>query len=188
MTTSNTYDLGDTLHRLVKQALDNGICKSIPEAEQLFQRYRLHIEITPEDVARPDHQACLLTVIALARRVFLGGVTCDDAGDTKLIVPLPLGHTVNEAVVALTGRPKRLGQVHSLNVISGWREKKQCREEFFRLLPGGHCLGAVHRLARRSRGRPWLTVLRASRSGCTGGAKQCDCGRRRGRLHVRANR
>jgi hypothetical protein len=65
----------DTLHRLIKQALDSGAAASLAEAEALFQGYRLGFEITEAEAADPFHQAALLTGITLARRVFLGGVT-----------------------------------------------------------------------------------------------------------------
>ena len=65
----------DTLHRLVKQALDSGAATSIAEARALFAGYRLALRIDDAAAQDPHHQAALLTAVALARRVFLGGVT-----------------------------------------------------------------------------------------------------------------
>jgi len=55
-----------------------------------------------------DCQAALLTAVALARRVFLGGVNVCCPSQTRLAVSLPLGDTVAGAVVRLGGE---LGQV-----------------------------------------------------------------------------
>jgi hypothetical protein len=49
------------------------------------------------------HQAALLTAVALARRVFLGGVNVAPLPDTPLMVPLPFSATLAEAVAALGG-------------------------------------------------------------------------------------
>jgi len=93
----------DKLHRLVKHALDSGAAASIAEAEALFAGYRLALRIG-EDAARDrHHQAALLTTIALARRVFLGGVSVSPLPDAPLLAPLPFGTTLVQAVAALGG-------------------------------------------------------------------------------------
>ena len=81
----------DTLHRLVKQAIDSGEAASLEDAQALFNGYRLTFLIGSDAASRPAHQAALLTGVALARRVFLGGVTVDGALDVPLAVPLPSG-------------------------------------------------------------------------------------------------
>jgi hypothetical protein len=98
------HTAADTLHRLVKQAIDSGEATSVEEARSLFRRYHLTFFIGPDQVSRVDHQAALLTGVALARRVFLGGVAVEGALDVPLTVPLPLGPTVRHAVLALGGR------------------------------------------------------------------------------------
>ena len=98
------HTAGDTLHRLVKQAIDSGEAVSVEDAQALFRGYRLTFLIGPDEISRPGHQAALLTGVALARRVFLGGVTVEGALDVPLAVPLPLGATVRRAVRALGGR------------------------------------------------------------------------------------
>ncbi len=93
----------DHLHRLVKQAIDSGLARTIEEAEALFRGYRLCIDIGPAESCEPAHQASLLTAVALGSRVFLGGVTVVGALDVPLRCPLPLGGTLREAVVGVGG-------------------------------------------------------------------------------------
>jgi hypothetical protein len=98
------FTAADQLHRLVKHALDSGAAASIAEAEALFAGYRLVLCIG-EDAARDrHHQAALLTAVALARRIFLGGVSVALLHDTPLLAPLPFGATLAEGVAALGGR------------------------------------------------------------------------------------
>ena len=49
-------------------------------------------------------QASLLTAVALGRRVFLGGVTVSGSLGADLVVPLPFGQTLADAVRALGGQ------------------------------------------------------------------------------------
>lgn len=91
----------DTLHRLVKEALDSGSAATISEAEQMFRGYRVHFSIGADEVKQASHQASLLTGVALARRVFLGGVSVSGDLNTPLLVPMPLGKTLREAVASL---------------------------------------------------------------------------------------
>lgn len=93
----------DSLHRLVKHAIDSGTAASVAEAEALFRGYRLAVEIDESAAQEPAHQAALLTTVALGRRVFLGGVTVTGALDEPLALAMPLGRTLAEAVVALGG-------------------------------------------------------------------------------------
>ena len=94
----------DSLHRLIKHAIDSGAADSVAAAEEMFSGYRLGIEIGAEAAARAADQAALLTAVAAGRRVFLGGVSV--SGDLKapLAVALPLGETLGEAVAALGGK------------------------------------------------------------------------------------
>src|SRR5262249_40660029 len=91
----------DTLHRLIKQAIDSGAASSIAEAEALFRGYRVVFAIDASDAPLAHHQAALLTGIALARRVFLGGVTVVGNLAVPLLAPLPLGETLQEAAERL---------------------------------------------------------------------------------------
>lgn len=94
----------ETLHRLVKHAIDSGAAESLAEAEALFRGYRLHIEMPSEHSTDPVQQASLLTAVAVGRRVFLGGVTVSGSLETGLTVPLPFGQTLADAVRALGGQ------------------------------------------------------------------------------------
>jgi len=128
----------DHLHRLVKQAIDSGLARTIEEAEALFRGYRLCIDIGSAETAVAAHQASLLTAVALASRVFLGGVTVVGVLDVPLLCPLP-GGTLRDAVVGVGGSPAHAvplgtpritiagGQVprgadfHVRTVYGGWR-------------------------------------------------------------------
>jgi hypothetical protein len=93
----------DSLHRLVKHAIDSGAATSVAEAEALFRGYRLTVEIDGAAANEPVQQAALLTTVALGRRVFLGGVTIAGALEEPLKLAMPLGRTLGEAVRALGG-------------------------------------------------------------------------------------
>jgi hypothetical protein len=94
----------DSLHRLVKQAIDSGAAASVAEAQALFQGFRLAITFTPDVVTDTVAQATLLTAVALAKRVFLGGVIVSGDLAAPVTAPLLLGPTLADAVVALGGR------------------------------------------------------------------------------------
>lgn len=135
----STHGLSESLHRLVKQALDSGAASSIAEAEAMFHGYRLAFAIDTAESRDPLHQAALLTGVSLARRVFLGGVTVVGDLDVPLMVPLPFGANLHDAVVSLGGTPAvtlpektpivniggvprpRAADFHVRTVFSGWR-------------------------------------------------------------------
>ena len=93
----------ESLHRLMKHAIDSGAAESVAAAEEMFRGYRLAIEVNDKVAANPVDQAALLTAVAVGRRVFLGGVCVDGELGVPLTVPLPIGHTLREAVLALGG-------------------------------------------------------------------------------------
>ncbi len=97
------FTAADKLHRLVKHALDSGAAASVAEAEALFAGYRLALRVGETAARDRHHQAALLTAVALARRVFLGGVRVAPLPDTPLVVPVPFGATLAEAVAGLGG-------------------------------------------------------------------------------------
>ena len=100
MTASNP---AESLHRLVKHAIDSGAAASVADAEALFRSYRVTVEIDPRLAFDPVQQATLLTVVALSRRVFLGGVTVVVPLDAPLLIPMPFGRTLATAVQTLGG-------------------------------------------------------------------------------------
>ena len=93
----------ESLHRLIKHAIDSGTAASIEEARALYQGYRLRVEIDSTAISDPAQQAALLTTVALGRRVFLGGVTVTGALEAPLLLAMPMGRTLEEAVQALGG-------------------------------------------------------------------------------------
>ena len=100
----NSFTHADRLHRLIKETLDRGTVESIEEGEALFQSYRLVIEIGASEVGSPPHQSALLTAVALAHRVFLGGVTVRIGAQDILKVPMPLPGNLSDAIEQLGGR------------------------------------------------------------------------------------
>lgn len=99
----------DSVHRLVKQAIDSGAAASLAEAEALFHGYRLAVELDPTSATDPVQQAVLLTTVALGQRVFLGGVEVSGPLDTALALPMPFGRTLADCVLALGGKLHREG-------------------------------------------------------------------------------
>lgn len=109
----------DSLHRLVKHAIDSGAAASVEEAKALFQGYRLAVEIDPAAAADPVQQATLLTTIALGQRVFLGGVSVSGPLETPLSLAMPLGQTLADVVMALGGTPGAIPDDTPTIVIGG---------------------------------------------------------------------
>ncbi|WP_407827241.1 hypothetical protein [Sphingomonas sp.] len=94
----------DTLHRVVKMALDTGEVHSLDEAYALFGRYRLSVSVDEVEAASPAGQAALLTIVNCARRALLGGVSVVGNLGVPLLLSLPgLGATVGSAVLTLGG-------------------------------------------------------------------------------------
>ena len=81
------YSPAESLHRLVKEALDSGAASTLSEATQMFKSFRIGFEISDDDAQNPDCQAALLTGVALARRVFLGGVQVTCPAAVSIAVP-----------------------------------------------------------------------------------------------------
>ena len=99
----SSFTPAETLHRLVKEALDSGAVGSLAEAVSMFRGFVLGIQIDEREARDPQNQIALLTAVAMAKRVFLGGVWVSGALDTPLLAPLPLGARLTEAIVALGG-------------------------------------------------------------------------------------
>ena len=192
----------DKLHRLVKQALDSGAAASIAEAEALFAGYRLALRIDKAGARDRHHQAALLTAVALARRVFLGGVTVSGRPDVPLAVPLPFGRTLADAVARLeaavgapaAGMPvdrdrrramRTAAPFHVRAVFAGWRGG---------IVPGarrgGARAGAGHGAGADARGRAGgqrgisLHVSGACRLSPGGAPWVCRCGNLRPRCRL----
>jgi hypothetical protein len=98
-----TFAPSDTLHRLIKHALDSGTVGTLGEAEALFRGYRIAFVIGEDEARQPLEQATLLTAVALASRVFLGGVSVGGLLDVALCGGGEFGRTLADAVVELGG-------------------------------------------------------------------------------------
>lgn len=109
------------LHRLVKHALDTGAAATIGEAEALFRSYAIDVTIERDAACEPEHQMALLTLVALGRRVFHGGVHVHGALDVPLRVPLTVDEELGSAVVRLGGvvAPALLGANRPLVSVGG---------------------------------------------------------------------
>ena len=114
-----SFPIDEIVNRLAKRALDAGEVASIPEANALLQSYRLAFVIGEQEARQAQHQAALLTGVNLARRSFLGGVSVQGNLDVPLLVPMPLGKTLNEAVHALQGSPGRAPEGVPIVAIGG---------------------------------------------------------------------
>ena len=93
----------DSLHRLVKLDLDNGSAATLDEALQRFKGYRLGVIVGKSAAEDPVQQVALLTAVNAAKRSFLGGVAVCGPLNAKLVIPLPLGGTLESAVRTLGG-------------------------------------------------------------------------------------
>lgn len=109
----------DGLHRLVKQLMDNGTAATLAEAEAIFHGYKLVIDYEPDDGDEAGQQTILLTCVALAKRVFLGGVTVVGNLSAMQKTPLPLGPTLQDAVLFLGATVEVEAQSASLRVLIG---------------------------------------------------------------------
>ncbi len=87
----------------MKESLDSGLAGSVEEAVSLFHGYSVVLKLDVEQLNDASAQITLLTAVALARRVFLGGVYVVGAADVPVLVPLPVARTLNDAVRELGG-------------------------------------------------------------------------------------
>jgi hypothetical protein len=115
----------DSLHRLVKQAIDSGAAASVAEAEALFRGYRLTVEFDSACLSDPVQHAALLTTVALGRRVFLGGVEVVGPLKAPLMLAMPFGGTLADSVQALGGRLSGGGGSTPTIVIGGGTAKRR---------------------------------------------------------------
>jgi hypothetical protein len=88
----------NSVHRLVKLALDSGEAATLEEALAIFSRYSLHLHLGAGWNATSAAQAAVATVLACAPRAFLGGVTV--FGEVDRLFSLPLFRGLPARVVA----------------------------------------------------------------------------------------
>jgi hypothetical protein len=133
-----TYSKDECLHRLVKEVLDSGAAANLAEADQMFRGFRLGLHMEASEAEDSGCQTALLTAVALAKRVFLGGICVECPPMARLAVPLPLGGTLGEAVTRLGGElgnanhgqplvtvgslpTRRRAPFHIRTAFAGWR-------------------------------------------------------------------
>lgn len=97
-------EIGDSLHRLVKLAMDTGEAESLEEAQKLFKGYRLAVSVGEDTGHSQTLQAALLTIVNSARRSLLGGIEVEGVDGMELLVPVPPYRLLEEAVAGLGGR------------------------------------------------------------------------------------
>jgi hypothetical protein len=115
----------ESMHRLVKLALDAGEVASPEEAVALFSGYRLRIVLGRGWAETLAGQACFVTAVNTAARAFLGGVEVYGELDAVLRVPLFEGR--DAATVALelgaTVNVQAQGEMPTL-VLGAWAPAK----------------------------------------------------------------
>lgn len=94
----------NSMHRLVKLALDSGEAANPEEAETIFSRYRVRIHLGSGWANTLTGQAAALTAINTASRAFLGGVIVTGDISQNLRVPLFEGRNTAEVVNLLGGQ------------------------------------------------------------------------------------
>ncbi len=136
--------MGDELHRSVKLAMDTGEATSVAAAKQIFEGYRLKINIG-DDVARsPTLQSALLTAVNTGRRCFLGGVEVVGNSEGDLLVPWQNCRTIGEAVTDLQGTPVNIGTPGLPQVVIGDSDDIDSDSKFaVRATFNGWCGGVV---------------------------------------------
>lgn len=104
MTTLAVSELKESLSRLVKLEIDLGRAATVEEAYQTFAQYRATIVLSNSAAHSAEHQSCLLTLLVLANKCFLGGISICGELNVPLLTPLPYGTTLRDAVTFLGAR------------------------------------------------------------------------------------
>jgi len=99
--------------------MDNGTAPTVAEAETIFNGYKLVIEYKPHGDDEVSDQTILLTCVALAKRVFLGGVTVVGDLSANQETPLPLGLTLQDAVLSLGAKAELEDSVCQPRILVG---------------------------------------------------------------------
>ncbi len=104
MTPTDMASVRDGLNRLAKLFMDEGSAADIREAEARLGRFRIRVLVGPEVNVSAAHQAALLTVVNVASRFALGGVSVAGPLDGSRLVNAVPEPTLTAAVAALGGR------------------------------------------------------------------------------------
>ncbi len=95
--------LRGTLNRAAKIDVDNGSAPDFDTAVERLRKHRIAILTGPEVIHSVAHQAALLTVVNIARRFALGGVTVTGPLDGPLLVLEPGGRKLGDEITRLGG-------------------------------------------------------------------------------------
>lgn len=137
-------NIGDSLSRSVKLALDSGEASTLAEAEQIFAGYQLVIQVGQDVAASPTKQVALLTAINAARRCFLGGVQVANCPDAPLLVPWRRCRTLWQAVTELGGTLVTSPSYNVPRIVIGGADRITVESEFaLRVTFDGWCGGVV---------------------------------------------
>jgi hypothetical protein len=120
----------DTVHRLVKLAVDAGEVTSFDEAERLFASYRLGIDVGADVANSPTLQVAVLTAVNTARRSFLGGVQVSGDPEMPLQVPWRRCRTLGQAVADLQGSVVQRLDADLPRIVIGDGQQGSCNGEF----------------------------------------------------------
>lgn len=93
--------LPDTLHRLVKHAVDSGQASSFSEAQEKLQSYAAHVAFDASIADDIGYQAAFLSLCSLCKRVFLGGVTVSGHLETPLKTMFGRGRPIGDVATDL---------------------------------------------------------------------------------------
>lgn len=126
----NTNQIGDSLNRSVKLAMDSGEAVTLDEARRIFEGYRLCVQVGTDIAYSPTLQAALLTTVNAGRRCFLGGVEVIDCPNADLLIPWRNCRTIAEAVTNLHGRPTKEPPKNTPLVVIGDANNNQSQSEF----------------------------------------------------------
>lgn len=115
----------DSMHRLVKLAMDTGEAAGPEEAKDIFSRYRLRIHLGVGWADKLAGQSAFLTALNTAARAFLGGVVVSGDVSQTLRVPLFSGKTAADVVPLLGGQVvlSEHGDIPTV-VIGHWGEQQ----------------------------------------------------------------
>lgn len=94
----------ESMHRLVKLALDSGEASNVEEAQRIFSRYRLRVHLGAGWNRSVAGEAAFLTAVNCAARAFLGGVMVTGDMRQTLNVPLYRGRAVADVARELGGQ------------------------------------------------------------------------------------
>lgn len=99
---TNTVEFLESVHRMARLKMDLDDM-TLDESKGWLKSLQLQVIIDANQSHDPVAQATLLTIIALAKRTFLGGVAVVSSFDAQVALRLPLPQSLHAAIVQLGG-------------------------------------------------------------------------------------